>query len=75
MEKIKYKNREKLNQKQQFRDKGTFRIHKGRNSNQSKKDRLFKNDIESVRNHEKNNLDSSITSYTQNPSKLNSTLN
>ena len=72
---VQNKNMEKLNQKQQFRDKGTFRIYKGRDSKLSKKDRLLKNDIERVRNPEKNNLDSSITSYTQNPSELNSTLN
>lgn len=71
---VQNKNMEKLNQKQ-FRDRGTFRIYRGRNSNLSKRDRLLKNDIESVRNPEKNNLDSSITSYTQNPSELNSTLN
>ena len=41
---------EKLNQKQQFRDKGTFRIYKGRDSKLSKKDRLLKNDNERVRN-------------------------
>ena len=52
---------EKLHQKQQFRDKGTFRIYKGRDSNQSKKDRLFKNDIERVRNPEKNNFMINVT--------------